>query len=97
MSQATAVSLPAQSKCQLQRKAVGRQTLVTPRRLQRADRKQALVNAASAAARAPAEEAQLVSCTYQIAVVANLVSLGVADMACRHHTRTAQDHWGCRS
>lgn len=62
MSQTTAVLLPAQSKCQVQRKAVGRQTLVT-RRLQRADRKQPPVNAASAAARAPAEEAQLVSCT----------------------------------
>ena len=61
MSQSFSLVLPTQSVLQVPYPSTRRQAHVTARRLQQNKRRQAAVNAANAAARAPVEEAQLVS------------------------------------
>ena len=62
MSQSVPLVFPTQNVFQqVPHSNITRQAHVTARRLQQNNRRQAAVNAANAAARAPVEEAQLVS------------------------------------
>ena len=93
MSQTIPVTLPSCTSCRLPHGVNVRLAHATARRLQRTHRREAAVNAATAASRAPAEEAQLVRPVRMRHQKLSTQAAAQEAVACRHLKSMAQEVW----